>query len=142
MTEKEIKEYLNRAYYLDFLISSNLEELKKMEELLSMNLGIDYSSPKVKKTTSNQANFENIAITIADFKNKYKNRLLELFQLKDEIISTINLVDDDLIKAILIKRHIEYKSWFEIYSELYISRSHCFRKYNSGIKKLQKLINK
>lgn len=141
MTEKETKDWLNRAYCLEHIVSKDKKEVERIRSLIGTGLGIDYEKTKVQTSTKPDAPYTKTILMLTDIKSKYEDRLIELFTIKNQIREKIEKIDDNMIKAILISRHLHYMKWIDIYLDLHISRSKCFELYKKGLEELRKHIN-
>ena len=140
MTDNEVKKWLNRAYKIEPIIKQDIEEIKKMNDLIDSGFGIDYEKPLVQSSVKNEAPFERRIERLADYTEKVNKRIKEQVKIKDEIRSTIEKLDDFFERSILILRHCYYLRWIDIEIELNYSKAQCFRIYNQAIKNIKKHI--
>ena len=116
------KQYLKQAYRLNEMIISNQEELSALRESASSIPGIDYSKDKIQSSkSSGDAGFVNIISKIIELENSINADIERMFDLKNEIRSVINDVQDADEKLLLRLRYINFNTWEEICDKLYVS---------------------
>ena len=142
MTEKEVKIWLNRAYRIDDEIDRELEEITRLEDVIDTVRAISYDKPNVQSSSVKSAGFENRVIRIDEIQQSIKDRIVEKEEIKEEIIKTINMLDDHYQRKVIILRHFNYLDWYEIEKQMNYSRSECFRRYNKAIKNIKNILNK
>ena len=82
MTEKEVKEWLNRAYKIDEDIEEERKEIQRLDEVKESVSGIDTTKPNVQSSSPKSAGFENRVIRIDEIQQSIKDRIVE----KEEIL--------------------------------------------------------
>ena len=142
MTEKEVKEWLNRAYKIDEEIEEERKEIQRLDEVKESVSGVDTSKPNVQSSSPKSAGFENRVIRIDEIQQSIKDRIVEKEEIKEEITKTINMLDDHYQRKVIILRHFNYLDWYEIEKQMNYSRSECFRRYSKAIKNIKNILNK
>ena len=140
MTEKEVKEWLNKAYKIDEEIEEERKEIQRLEEVKDTVSGVDTSKPNVQSSSPKSAGFENRVIRIDEIQQSIKDRIVEKEEIKEEITKTINMLDDHYQRKVIILRHLNYLDWYEIEYEMSYSRMQCFRIYNQAIRNIRTII--
>lgn len=116
------KQYLKQAYRLNELIKSNQEELSALRESASCIPGIDYSKDKVQSSkSSGDASFVNMITKIIELEEFINNDIAKCINLKNEIRTVINDVQDADEKLLLRLRYINFNTWDEISEKLEVS---------------------
>lgn len=130
----EAKEYLKQAYWKNEEIKDKqaiLEDLKKS----SVGMGaIDYSKDRVQGGSGNNAPFENTVIKAVDLEREIEQDILELIQLKQEIINTIKAVPDETCSVLLMKRYALGKSLKWIAKEMHYSYSYTKKLHQKALR--------
>ena len=140
MTEKEVKEWLNKAYNIDKEIEEERKEIQRLDEVKESVSGVDTTKPNVQSSSPKSAGFENRVIRIDEIQQSIKDRIVEKEEIKEEITKTINMLDDHYQRKVIILRHLNYLDWYEIEYEMNYSRMQCFRIYNQAIKNIRTII--
>ena len=109
------KEWLNRGRYLDKEINQLLEDQQNALNL-ACGTAVSYGGEKVQ--TSKQNATEQKFIAYADYSAEIDNRIDQLYDIKTEIKAVINKLDDPLLRALLIARYVNIKTWEQIAEDL------------------------
>ena len=59
-------------------------------------------------------------INVAVYEQNIKNRIGELYKIKNEILQTVNQVESATLRRLLIKRYIQNLTWEKIAEQLFI----------------------
>lgn len=134
------KQYLKQAYRLGDLIKNDLQELKRLESLVtsvsSPNLtGIMFSEPQ-----KHDAPFVNGVILIEELKEKINEEIKGFLKVEYEIRTTILNLKDNEQKLCLKLRYLSFLKWDAVASEMHISQKQVYRIHNQALKEIQKLI--
>ena len=140
LTDRDIKNWLNRAYNIEIIIRRDQEELEKLKALINTGMGIDYSKPSVQTSKKNEAAFEKSIDKIAEYAEEFEENFKKQLEVKREIRKAINKLDDVLERNILILRHCYFLEWVEIALEMNYSKRQCFNIYNQAIKNIKKYL--
>lgn len=140
MTTVQAKQYLKQAYRLNELINSNKEEIAELR-LLSTGIGaIDYSKDSEKNTqVCGDANFTNIIAKIIELENIINADIERMVNLKIEIRTIINRVQDKDAKLLLKYRYLNFLTWEKICENMSISTRTAYRIHTTGLKNIVKL---
>lgn len=140
LTDRDIKNWLNRAYNIEIIIRRDKEELEKLKSLINTGMGIDYSKPSVQTSKKNEAPFEKSIDKITEYTEEFEENFKKQLEIKREIRNVINKLDNVLERNILILRHCYFLEWVEIALEMNYSRSQCFKIYNQSIKNIKSIL--
>ena len=138
LTDRDIKNWLNRAYNIEIIIRRDQEELEKLKALINTGMGIDYSKPSVQTSKKNEAPFEKSIDKIAEYAEEFEENFKKQLEVKREIRKAINKLDDVFERNVLILRHCYFLQWVDIALELNYSKRQCFNIYNQAIKNIKK----
>jgi hypothetical protein len=132
----DTKEYLSQ--YRDAMIK--IDKLKKDVEYynhMSYTLpGMSFDQVRVDGTKKMEAPFTKWIHKVLDCELKIKKLEKQLPTIKDQIISTIEKLEDTELKSVLIFRYIDWLSWSEIAKEMYCSYATARRKHNYAIEEI------
>lgn len=115
------KQYLKQAYRLNELIESNQEELTALRESASSIPGIDYSKDKIQSGSVGDAGFTNIVAKIIEIENSINADINKLFDLKLQIRTVINSVENNEERLLLHDRYINFYTWEQVCEKMNIS---------------------
>lgn len=138
LTDRDIKNWLNRAYRIEIIIRRDKEELEKLKALINTGMGIDYSKPSVQTSKKNEAPFEKSIDKITEYTEEFEENFKKQLEVKREIRKVIDKLDDVLERNVLILRHCYFLKWVDIALELNYSKRQCFNIYNQAIKSIKK----
>lgn len=107
-----VKDWLNRGYKIDKEINALLLEREK-----AFNLACKVSAPpsdneRVKASAGNGS--ENRYIKYAEYSRLIDSRIDRLYQVKNEILTVISVVENNTYRTLLILRYVQFKTWEEI----------------------------
>ena len=116
------KEYLHQAYRLDHKISSDIEELARLREM-----SVSISSPKlgerVQTSRATEAPFVRCILKIRELEEKINTEVDLYVDLKSEIRSIIEKVENTDEQMVLRYRYIHNMTWEQIGDELHADSS-------------------
>ncbi len=130
------KEYLNQSYRFDKMIKSKLEEIKRLENVLTYK-SISYDD--VPKGSNNKRD-DNLC-KLVDLQIELDKYINEMFEIRNEISKLINRVENHNYKLILTLRYLNFKSFKEIAREMDFSYSHCMTLHKNALKVLDRILN-
>lgn len=111
MNEKEVKQWLSRAYRIEQQIQSKSEQIevwKRLANKLTSNLSLLNSG-------GGEGNrMETYCNKIADAQTEIARQQIELINVRREIEETINQVADVILRLLLEQRYLLCKSWKDI----------------------------
>lgn len=137
MTEIQLEKiaWLNRAFHAETKLKSLKYRLEKLREN-AKSVMTCYDLKDTGKSSSHiNGTYENY-MNIAEIEEEYNSYLLKYNQMRQEIKSAIDSLDDPELETILTYRHLDYMSINEISAKMNYSRSSINRKRKIAIKKL------
>lgn len=130
MTIKEVKEWLNRARYIDNEVNSLIRERERIFELATSTTGA-WSEDKIQSSGGNST--EKNMIKYAEYSETIDNRIGELVSVKAEIIAKIDEVEDHLLRSLLINRYINFWNFEQIACDLTYSYKQTCRLHGKAL---------
>ena len=121
------RQYLNQIEKYDNLIHNKIIEEEQLN-ILSMSVKSIPIGEKV-QTSSKQDPMGDMVAKIIDLREEISKMATDFLEQKQEIIRTIEAVEDPILYDVLFKRYVEYKTLLNIadelgYSEVTIKRLH------------------
>ena len=110
------KEYLNQAYRLDVKIRLELEQLRELNAVSAIAARPLSDMPKA--PNRNLHSQEDLVCRILNMETEINARLEALISLKAEIRRTVDAVEDEDCRLVLIMRYLCFYSWERIAAEL------------------------
>lgn len=139
MTFEEVKKWLNRAYKIDELIKLDKKKIEEWEELATTLGGQDFDE-RVQSSRKLEAAFvKNLEKKDAAIK-KYNHRIVERYNLKEEIDEVINSLQDNEIITILDYRYLQFLKFREIASITYLGLATVHRLHNKGLLEVKNIL--
>ena len=137
MYKVNAQQYLRQAYRLDELIKSNQEELKNLREQAVTIGAIDYAKEKIQSSPNADAPFSKTVMKIIELEESIQADIDKLFNLKLEIRTAINDMDDADERLLLRHRYLNFLQWDEICDEMHLSMRSVFRIHMSALKNIK-----
>ena len=131
------KEYLNRVFKLQQKLKSMHLRAEEYERLAASVPGQNYEAVRVDGTRSLEAPFVKWICKLSDLEAKIKETEAELEKVKAEVVATIEGLDDEREKDVLMLRYVSCMTWDEICEKLYLSERSAFRFHSEGLKKIK-----
>lgn len=121
------RQYLSQIEKYDNLIHNKIIEEEQLN-ILSMSVKSVPIGEKV-QTSSKQDPMGDMVAKIIDLREEISKMATDFLEQKQEIIRTIEAVEDPILYDVLFKRYVEYKTLLNIadelgYSEVTIKRLH------------------
>lgn len=114
-----VKEYLRQAYRLDQKISSDLEEVALLREMVS-SVSSPQMTERVQTSRNTDAPFVKALEKIVDLEEQINKEIDLLMELKKEIREVITTVDDTDERMVLKYRYVHNYTWEQIGNELHV----------------------
>lgn len=137
MTEKEVKEWLNRARFIDNEVNSLMREQRRAFELATSTTGT-WSEDKIQSSTGNTT--EKNMVKYAEYTEMIDSRIDELTAVKREILDKIGEVEDHLLRSLLINRYINCMTWEQIAVEMNYGYRQILRLHGKALNCLKDVI--
>ncbi len=136
MNKLTAQEFLRQAYRLDELIKSNQEELNKLREQVVTISAINYAKEKIQSSPQSEALFSRTIMKIIDLEESIQADIDKLFNLKLEIRTAINNVENTDERLLLRCRYLNFLKWDEICEEMHLSMRTVFRIHMSALQNI------
>lgn len=130
------KEYLGQAYRIDQRINSKIEQVSSLRALATKATSTLSDTPP--SGTRNVHRMEDIIVKIIDMENEINSDIDRLVDLKQEIIKTINSVNNPEQQTLLELRYLRFRSWEEISVEMDYSIQQIYRIRDKAFEKINK----
>lgn len=131
------QDYLSQVYHLEEKIKKLKLDIEEYKRLATELPGSDYDSVKVDCTRTNDAPFKKWIIKAADLEIDLKALEEKYPILKNEVIATIDSIQDSDLKRVLFYRYIDRMSWNQIADKVCVSVPTIFRYHKNGLKKIK-----
>lgn len=132
------KEYLNQAYHIDHRIESKLSQIESLKSLATRVTSV-FSDMPHSPTPDNQRIQKTIA-DIVDLENEVSTDIEQLVNLKREINSAINSVENPEHRTILEMRYLGFQTWEQIATKLDCDVRHVYRLHGQTLVKIKKYL--
>ncbi len=126
------KEYLHQAYRLDHRINSDIEELTRLREM-SVSISSPPLTERVQTGRSKDAPFVRCLYKIQELEEKINAEVDLYVDLKSEIRSIIEKVENTDEQMVLRYRYIHNMTWEQIGDELRADRTTVYRWHNTAL---------
>lgn len=128
-----VKDYLSRYHHMVHTIERMKAEVAEYERLAATIPGCNFDVVRVEGTKSNDAPFVKWIHRALDKEQEIEALTKKLIQVKKEIISVIDKLDNTEYKRVLIHRYIDWQSWNEIAAIMYCSSATIRRWHDKAI---------
>lgn len=125
------KNYLMRAYRVDQRIENKLEQIALLNDLAA-KATVTYSDMP-RNPNSGQSRLEDVIVKIIDIKTEIHADMLELVDLKKEIMDCIKKVEDSELQLILELRYLSYMGWEKVAGELGYGIDNVFKLHRKAL---------
>ncbi|AZK44786.1 DUF1492 domain-containing protein [Paenibacillus lentus] len=134
----QAKQYLKRAYRLNELINSNVQELQDLKQLSLSISAIDYSKERVQEgNSSNDAKFVNLISKIIELEKVINEDVDRFVNLKIQIRDTISAVENPDEQVLLRYRYINFMTWEQICDKMNVSLRTVHRIHSTALKNVK-----
>lgn len=128
------KEYLSQALHLDHRIDSKIDQIASLNALATKCTSAITGMPH--NPSSSTSTMADAVCKIVDLQELLKKDLSELVDLKREIMSVINGIENDEYKTILEKRYLCFLPFEQIAVNMGYSIQHTFRLHDKALKEI------
>jgi len=132
-----VKEYLSRYHETKVKIKELEQIVAEYIRLANTIPGINFDQVRIDGTKSLQAPFEKWIIRALDDEMLIESLKKDLPNIKCEIITLIDEVDDKELRKVLIYRYIDWNNWNEIAAKMSYSYSTSRRLHDRAIKAIK-----
>lgn len=128
-----VKDYLKQHRLLEQMITTDLEELKRVKELSVSVSAIAYDREYVQTTRNTNAPFEKWLNKLMDLEERIAEEVSLLMELKVQIRQMLEKLDNTHERLVLHYRYVEGLEWQEICKKLYATNRTVFRWHGNGL---------
>lgn len=130
------KEWLSRGRSLEMEIRQLKEQRERaLDDATAITVG---NSERVQSSKANGQ--ERKMVQYADYSMMIKQRLDELYQVKEEIFHAICQVEDGTLRTLLIGRYINGKTWEQIAVDMHYSYANVVKKIHpKALREIEKI---
>lgn len=125
------KEYLSQAYRLDQRIDSKIEQISSLNDLATKCTATISGMPH--KTSSSTSTMADTVVKIIALQQEINADIDALVDLKREIITAINAVENPEFKTLLEKRYLCFESWEKIAVDMNYSIDNIFKLHKKAL---------
>lgn len=124
------KDYLSQIKMLNRKINNKISELENLKSMTT-GTGLKLNADKV-QTSISQDKMGDLVCKIIDLQAEINDEIDNLIDLKQEIIRTIESINNPKIYDVLYMYYVEEKKWSEICDKTGFSQSWCAELKNKG----------
>lgn len=128
------KNYLMRAYRVDQRIENKMEQIEKLHDLAT-KATVTYSD--MPKSQSSRARLEDAVISIIDLEAEINQDMLELVEIKRQIMMSVKAVTDPELQLLLELRYLNYEGWEQIAVKMNFSIDNVFKLHKKALDLVQ-----
>lgn len=139
MTVDEVKIWINRAHKIDELIRLDKKKLEELEEL-STTIPSIQTSEKVQTSKNLEPPYIGDLIKKDEVRRKLNHRIVERYNIKNEIDKVINAIRDNEIIQVLDYRYLQFLKFRDIASLMYMGLGSVHRLHNKGLLEVKKIL--
>ena len=132
------KDYLSQAYRIDHRINSKIEQIQSLRALSTKATATLSDAPQGKGTRNVQS-MEDIIVKMLDLESDINADINRLIDLKHEIITVIECVDNPEHQILLELRYLCFKTWEEIAVEINWSIRQVYNIHGEALKKVEEI---
>ena len=133
------KEFLQKAYRIDQRINSKLEQVASLRELATKATATltDLPSGGTRQTHI----MENIIVKMADLEAEINQNIIELVELKGEIVSVIKKIDDPEHQTLLELRYLCFKTCEQIAVDMNYSVRNIYKLHDQSLADVKQFLS-
>lgn len=131
-------EYLKRVGILEWHIKRDKERLEELEASAYSVRAMSYDNSKVQ--TSMTDVIADKAIALTDLRQKIADEIIESELTKDEIIRTVNSLENEQSERILYLRYIRQLNFYDIADEMSYSLRMVHRIHSKALSELNEML--
>lgn len=129
------KKYLSQAFGLNQRIESKLGQIEELHDLAT-KATVTYSDMP-KNTNRSGSRMEDAIIKIIDLESEINQDMIQLVELKKDIIGRIKAVESTELQTVLELRYLSYMRWEEIAIELGYGIDNVFRLHRNALDEIK-----
>ena len=125
------KNYLMRAYRIDQRIENKMEQIARLNDLAT-KATVTYSDMP-RNPNHAGSRMEDAILSIIDLQTEINQDMLELVNIKREIMTSIKAVNDPELQLLLELRYLNYVSWEQIALQMNFSIDNIFKLHKKAL---------
>ena len=135
----QAKEFLNQAFLIDQRIRSKSEQIRTLNEIATSCSATLTGMPR--NPNRGGSRMADAVCKMIDLENEIARDMDRLIEVKREIITVINAVDDVVLRTLLEKRYLCGATWEEISVDLCFNRRWTLRLHDKALEAVQKILD-
>lgn len=132
------KDFLNQAFLIDQRIRSKSEQIRTLNEIATSCSATLTGMPR--NPNRGGSRMADAVCKMIDLENEIARDMDRLIEVKREIVTVINAVDDVVLRTLLEKRYLCGATWEEISVDLCFNRRWTFRLHAKALEAVQKIL--
>lgn len=133
------KDFLNQAFLIDQRIRSKSEQIQSLNEIATSCSATLTGMPR--NPNRGGSRMADAVCKMIDLENEIARDMDRLIEVKREIVTVINAVDDVVLRTLLEKRYLCGATWEEISVDLCFNRRWTFRLHDKALEAVQKILD-
>ena len=129
------KKYLSQAFGLNQRIESKLGQIEELHDLAT-KVTVTYSDMP-KNPNRGHSRMEDCICKIIDLESEINQDMIQLVELKKDIIGRIKAVESTELQTVLELRYLSYMRWEEIAIELGYGIDNVFRLHRNALDEIK-----
>jgi len=135
----QAKEFLNQAFLIDQRIRSKSEQIRTLNEIATSCSATLTGMPR--NPNRGGSRMADAVCKMIDLENEIARDMDRLIEVKREIVTVINAVDDVVLRTLLEKRYLCGATWEEISVDLCFNRRWTLRLHDKALEAVQKILD-
>ena len=131
------RDYLSQVHYTEVKIRKMKIEIEECKRLSVSITGVNYDQLRVDCSRNNDAPFKKWVIRVIEMEKEVEELEQRLPSLKEEVVETINQIEEPDLKSILFYRYFDWMSWSKIAKKLFLSSTSTRRLHDKALEKLK-----
>ena len=132
-----VKEYLNRARYLDREIEAKIDHLERIDSMVNRVTPVLSDMPSNPSTDRNKR--EKLLVKIIDLKWEINAEIDELVDTKRELNKFISKIDNSSYRLLLELRYVNLSTWEKIAEIMDVGVRHIYRMHGTALVEADKI---
>ena len=133
------KDFLNQAFLIDQRIRSKSEQIRTLNEIATSCSATLTGMPR--NPNRGGSRMADAVCKMIDLENEIARDMDRLIEVKREIVTVINAVDDVVLRTLLEKRYLCGATWEEISVDLCFNKRWTFRLHDKALEAVQKILD-
>lgn len=132
-----VKEYLNRARYLDREIEAKIDHLERIDSMVNRVTPVLSDMPSNPSTDRNKR--EKLLVKMIDLKWEINAEIDELVDTKRELNKFISKIDNSSYRLLLELRYVNLSTWEKIAEIMDVGVRHIYRMHGTALVEADKI---